>query len=122
VEPCQVFNYPQRQYLALGSPPQSIVAGMIQLGAVVAQAHHGSQQFGLATYGQPTTCTVSLDSIYLINELQLIGYPDLPTQVKSFSYIIKVSRDRKMWLQLFNYSGFTCFAKQRLCFPTQALR
>ena len=122
MEPRQVFNYPQQQYLALGSPPQSIIEGMIQLGDIITQAHGGLGILGNVTHGQPTTCTVSLDSIYLLNELQLIGYPDLPTQEKSFSYIIKVSRDKKTWLQLFNYSGFTCFATQRLRFPTQALR
>ena len=123
VEPRQVLKYQQQQYLALGSPPQSIIEGVIQLGAQVAsQPHRGTGIYTFINSGLPNTCTVCLDAIYLLNELQLIGYPDWPVQEKSFSYIVKVSRDKKTWLQLFNYSGSTCFASQSLRFPTQALR
>ena len=95
---------------------------------------HGGGGFGLPLGGSglqfcgrvgtnlPTMCTISLNDVYLLNELQLTGYPNLSPQEKSFSYTIKVSKDKKTWLQLFNYSRVSCFARQNLCFPTQAVR
>ena len=153
VEPYQVvINYPYQKQ-QLGSPPQSITEGVVQLGVVqpetVAQPVSGGglgfsgggglqlggfQQFGPQLGGTglqlggrvgtnlPTMCTISLNDVYLLNELQLTGYPDLPPQEKCFSYTIKVSKDKKTWLQLFNYSRVSCFGRQNLCFPTQAVR
>ena len=155
VEPNQVIvNYPHQQQ-HLGSPPQSITEGVVQLGVVqpetVAQpvsggggglsfgggglgGGFGGGGFGLPLGGSglqfcgrvgtnlPAMCTISLNDVYLLNELQLTGYPNLSPQEKSFSYTIKVSKDKKTWLQLFNYSRVSCFARQNLCFPTQAVR
>ena len=154
MEPYQVvINYPHQQQ-HLGSPPQSITEGVVQLGVVqpetVAQLVSvgglglggvgglqlgGFQQLGHQLGGGtgfqlggrvgtnlPTMCTISLNDVYLLNELQLTGYPDLPPQEMSFSYTIKVSKDKNTWLQLFNYSRVSCFARQNLCFPTQAVR
>ena len=153
MEPYQVvINYPYQQQ-QLGSPPQSITEGVVQLGVVqpetVAQPVSGGglgfsgvgglqlggfQQLGPQLGGTglqlsgrvgpnlPTMCTISLNDVYLLNELQLTGYPDLPPQERCFSYTIKVSKDKKTWLQLFNYSRVSCFGRQNLCFPTQAVR
>ena len=152
IDPCQVINYPYQQQ-QLGSPPQSITEGVVQLGVVqpetVAQPVSGGglgfsgvgglqlggyQQFGSQLGGTglqlggrvgtnlPTMCTIALNDVYLLNELQLTGYPDLLPQEKCFSYTIKVSKDKKTWLQLFNYSRVSCFGRQNLCFPTQAVR
>ena len=152
MEPYQVvINYPYQQQ-QLGSPPQSITEGVVQLGVVqpetVAQpvsggglgfsagvgglqlgglfSHQpcgtGLQLGGRVSTNLPTTCTISLNDVYLLNELQLTGYPDLPPQERCFSYTIKVSKDKKTWLQLFNYSRVSCFGRQNLCFPTQAVR
>ena len=152
VEPHQVIvNYPHQQQQHLGSPPQSITEGVVQLGVVqpevfsdggglqqvgvggglqlgggglfVGQPFGSGLQFGgRACTNLPAVCTISLNDSYLLNELQLTGYPDLPPQEKSFSYTIKVSKDKKAWLQLFNYSRVSCFGRQNLCFPTQAVR
>ena len=151
LEPHQVIiNYPYQQQ-HLGSPPQSITEGVVQLGVVqpevfsdggglqqvgvgggmqlggggllLGQPHGGGFHLGSrACTDLPTMCTISLNDVYLLNELQLTGYPDLSPQEKSFSYTIKVSKDKKTWLQLFNYSRVSCFARQNLCFPTQAVR
>ena len=167
VEPHQVIvNYPHQQKQHVGSPPQSITEGVVQLGVVqlgmvqpktvvqpvsdggglqqvgggfgggvqLAAGFGGGGLFGCQPYGSglqlgdractnlPAVCTISLNDVYLLNELQLTGYPDLSPQEKSFSYTIKVSKDKKAWLQLFNYSRVSCFGRQNLCFPTQAVR
>ena len=147
VDPHQVvINYPYQQQ-HLGSPPQSITEGVVQLGVVQPEVFSdggGLQQVGVgggmqlgggglfvgsglhfgsrACTNLPTMCTISLNDVYLLNELQLTGYPNLSPQEKCFSYTIKVSKDKKTWLQLFNYSRVSCFARQNLCFPTQAVR
>lgn len=47
-------------------------------------------------------------------EEQLLG--------KRFSYVVSVSRDKKSWLKLFDYSPYACCGAQHLPFPKQAAR
>ena len=68
---------------------------------------------------------VSLDDVYLINYLQMKGYPtisDEKQKCKSFSYTVEVSRDKFNWLKLFDYSSFACRSTQNLTFPKQAVK
>lgn len=71
------------------------------------------------------TVTVSFDDVYIVNFLRLKSYPSVPNkkqQHKSFSYTVKVSRDKSSWLKLFDYFSFACRSEQNLPFPKQAVR
>ena len=39
---------------------------------------------------------------------------------KCFAYTLSISRDKKTWLKLFDYSSFACWGTQDLPFPRQA--
>ena len=68
---------------------------------------------------------IALDDLYIINYLHLTGYPassDKEQEKKSFSYAVKISRDKSNWLDLFDYSSFACRGAQHLTFPKQAAR
>ena len=64
---------------------------------------------------------ISLGEMYHINTLQIEGSPGVMDRA-AFSYAIRVSRDKQHWKELFNYSNFSCFSTQHLCFPKQAVR
>ena len=54
---------------------------------------------------------------------QLITYmADSSFQNERFSYIIRVSKNGKDWIELFNYSMYSCHSIQKLYFPTLAFR
>ena len=68
---------------------------------------------------------VALDDTYIINYLELKGYPGISDERqvgRPFSYTVKVSRDKANWLELFDYSSFACRGAQHLSFPKQAAR
>ena len=71
------------------------------------------------------TTIVALDNNYIINYLHLKAYPGVSDEKlvsKSFSYTVKLSRDKSSWLELFDYSSFACRGAQHLPFPKQAAR
>ena len=69
--------------------------------------------------------TLTLENTYLVNCLRFEAYrnvPDYRQLQKTYSYTVSVSRDKSEWLQLFDYSAFACRGRQKLTFPTLAVR
>ena len=67
---------------------------------------------------------VHFGDVYLINELQFIGYP-APGEDRTeepFCYKIEVSKDGSHWVTVVNYSSLKCYSIQQLFFPKLAAR
>ncbi len=125
---------------AVAAPPKAITEGYIQISTETSSSSAAQPQGRAPGFGRvrasktfqlqrnSSSEVISLgDAPYLINELELQGYPNMPSFFASdsstvFSYAIHVSRDKHQWLQLVNYAQFNCSSTQRLCFPTQAAR
>ena len=122
-----------------GAPP-SIIDGIMQLQL------DNSTHLGLNH--QPRMVTLTLSKAYLVNHIQLEGFPglclrpastDLSSSVSEkdqilvsksapskdqvlFSFVLKVSRGQQDWLTLCDYAKCDCRGIITLDFPTQAVR
>ena len=118
------YQIPSRQCVAdaviqLGFPRRLTISTQSQKAQTTKKTTCGSQQL------DGCTTIIALDDKYLINYLHLKGYPGVSDEdqvSKSFSYTVKVSRDKSSWLELFDYSSFACRGAQHLPFPKQAAR
>ena len=118
------YQTPPHQYVAdaviqLGVSRGSSVSSLNQTAWPAKRIICGSEKLGRCT------TIIALDDSYLINYLHLKAYPGLSEEEqvsKSFSYTVKVSRDKSNWLELFDYSSFSCRGAQHLPFPKQAAR
>ncbi|KAL5515143.1 hypothetical protein EMCRGX_G000268 [Ephydatia muelleri] len=76
------------------------------------------------THHQPSSCILDLGDHYLVNYIELQGYPTAshPDRCRlCFLYTLKVSRDKLHWHKLFDFSVFKCCGNQHLCFPQQVV-
>lgn len=128
-------------------PPKAISEGYVRLGNVTVQPATGlgfgggiqlSQTLQPQRNSSRSSLVISLgDTPYLINNIQFQGYPDMAkgglhvfgqpatptfTPGGAFSYTVAVSRDKEKWIQLANYSRYSCYLNQQLHFPTQSAR
>ena len=105
--------------------------GVLQLGQALGQTApqlggghrlgHGNGRQVQPQKSNTPSVIISLGEMYHINTLQIEGSPGVMDRA-AFSYAIRVSRDKQHWKVLFNYSNFSCFSTQHLCFPKQAVR
>ena len=97
--------------------------------AVLIPSQNSHQASGLFPVVQtPATAfpiTVALNNIYLLNNIEFEGFPeDRKDGFRNlkFSYVIEISRDGTSWSLLFDFSSYSCFGRQNLLFPKQAIR
>ena len=105
-----------------GSP--TLADQVIYLGSVPHKSDGHERDSG-HTHHQPSSCTLDLGDNYLVNYVELQGYPTashLDRCRLCFLYTLKVSRDKVHWHKLFDYSVFKCCGNQHLCFPQQVVR
>ena len=108
--------------ISTSAPPTSITTGTVHLGA-----KH-------TTHVSPTTfasgsrkhVVVTLEDVFLINVIEVEGIPTprnaVATLNNSFSYELMISKDKKNWAKLVDYSRYCCYGVQKLIFPTVAFK
>lgn len=123
---------------ALQQPLNSVITGSI------INVDPPQQPLAFSTPPQ-SSVKVTLIQEYLLNVIELEGFPNLIQRLNSclppitvgeipvlstnspylnerFSYIVRVSKSGKDWIELFNYSKYNCHHFQKLQFPTLAFK